>query len=595
MCFKPFGIVENQLLLECSEVKCGEQYCSSCVQAIQGIPPEHPFTCISCKNKVIPQRNILIETHLIWKSMCKRYANESFLDPTVNLASRSSNDLLITIKFRLIHLQSRLDSFRNRAERSNTTDVVDEMLIVNVKNLYTNLENLAKEIEETDQEMERRGITVSDCLKKYKEGMEDFDRLCDALIKDIEKLEINDNTIATDANKIRTKHIKRLYRMGDLDRLSSEQNITAIDGILEDLSFRKNCLSSRIEIVESLLKNEPDQIKTFASNLNGAKEKREIIHNVLEDLNYLRGNFRAIDRYVDDLDKLLRDSEFQNIPCSRFILLVERLRVRTEELEIENNFPKTTQLMVESQNDHRANEEFKPKAIDLFKTLELDVKHLLTDFNCVYSIPYKVGVIGAGSVGKSALVMNLANINHFSAMVNIERSTFGYLQFDTFIYRHLKNGRIVPITFIDIEGATDTDTSQSIGNYIELITKADCDLYIIVFDKPFSKHNRTCQKHIERELARKCLLVMSKADCLLNEKLQNKTGEKYDKRNTSDYRVKLILHEMKTYASKTVDGTNLADKVYLTAAACQDDSMKDVSFAAFDMNELKKRIASVSY
>ncbi|CAF4330981.1 unnamed protein product, partial [Rotaria sordida] len=61
MCSNSFGIVDRQRLFQCSNVKCGEQYCSHCVQAIQGLPPKHPFVCISCKNYVTPQHNILIE------------------------------------------------------------------------------------------------------------------------------------------------------------------------------------------------------------------------------------------------------------------------------------------------------------------------------------------------------------------------------------------------------------------------------------------------------------------------------------------------------------------------------------------------------
>ncbi len=58
MCSNPFGVVDSQLLIQCSEVKCSVQYCNSCVQAIQGSSYEHPFVCIACKKNVTPQRNI---------------------------------------------------------------------------------------------------------------------------------------------------------------------------------------------------------------------------------------------------------------------------------------------------------------------------------------------------------------------------------------------------------------------------------------------------------------------------------------------------------------------------------------------------------
>ncbi len=54
------------------------------------------------------------------------------------------------------------------------------------------------------------------------------------------------------------------------------------------------------------------------------------------------------------------------------------------------------------QDDYVRDNEFKPKVIDLFKTVAMDVKHLFGNNNCIYSFPYKIGVIGNGSVGKTA-------------------------------------------------------------------------------------------------------------------------------------------------------------------------------------------------
>jgi GTPase SAR1 family protein len=161
----------------------------------------------------------------------------------------------------------------------------------------------------------------------------------------------------------------------------------------------------------------------------------------------------------------------------------------------------------------------------------MDMKNLLENYNWVYSVLYKTGVIGDGSVGKSAFVMKLAEVEEFSSMIAIKRSTFGYLEFDTLIYKDPRNGKFIPITFIDVEGATDTDKSQEFGDYIELINKADCDLYIIVFDRLFSEHNRFCQDYVEKGLQRKCLLVRSKSDLMFSEYFRQLTGKKYVKRH----------------------------------------------------------------
>ncbi len=586
MCSNPFGIVDNQLLFQCSRKKCGEQYCSSCVQAVRGSPPKRLFVCITCKNEVTPERNMLIEKHIIWKSMCKLYGIQSLLDLKEDSNRMSCDSILQNIGFRLIHLQSRLNTLQNKTAKENSINSTDEQLISDVKQLCANLRNLVGEVKKTDQGMDLRGIIVGDCLEKYKKAMKHFDRLCHVLVESMVKFQTVNNNVTSNVSHAHEQHIKELYRMNDLDKLPSEQNIKAIDGILEDIDFRRKCLSSSLESTALLLK---DRIKLIENDLERAKKKLETISIVEEEFKYLRQCLQTIEGYIDAYDKLLRDDQLQDIPCSKFILLLEKMRVRTEELEIFNNFQQTGKLMRTWQNDYGKDDEFKPKVIDLFKAIEQDVKHLLDNTSCSYSLSYKVGVIGHGSVGKSALIMNLAEIKEYSSMIAVERSTFGYLQFDTLIYKGPDNGKIIPITFIDIEGATDTDESKSIGNYIELINKADCDMYIIVFDDLFNGHNDICQKHIENNLKRKCLLVRSKADLLFNQYFQQARQEKYEKTGSKDYHMKIALNKTRNHALKTFDDKRLNSKVYLTAAMC-DDNLEGVSFAEFDINELKKKL-----
>ncbi|CAF3935599.1 unnamed protein product [Rotaria sp. Silwood1] len=381
--------------------------------------------------------------------------------------------------------------------------------------------------------------------------------------------------------------------MHNLDKLPSEQSVKAIDDILEDIAFRKKCLLSRLGTATSLLESKPEQVKLFNNTIINSIRKLEIISVIEKELDYLRENLRAIEQYTDEYDKLLRDDQFQDIPCSKYILLLEMLRVRTEELEIFNYFPKITQLIEEWQSDHSVDNEFKPKVLDLFKSVELDVKHLLSNDNCIYLLPYKIGVIGDRNVGKSTLLMNLAEINQFSLMVDMTPSIFSYLQYDTFVYKNPDNNKIIPITFIDIEGAIDINKSQSVENYIELINKADCDLYIIVFDRSFNDHNRICQEYIEKKLGRKCLLVRSKADLLFNDVLLDLTNKKYEKRYTTKYQVKSTLNKLRRYALVTTDGGHLSNKVYLTATICNDD-LKEAPFTAFDLNKLKKELLQLA-
>lgn len=188
-----------------------------------------------------------------------------------------------------------------------------------------------------------------------------------------------------------------------------------------------------------------------------------------------------------------------------------------------DNFTNTTRLMHEWQNDRITDDQFKPKMIQLCQVIQQDLKILFSERSCTYFIPYRIGVIGDTSVRKSGLVMTLGNITQFPTMVNKERSTFSYLQFDTFLYDKSPNSRYVPISFIDIAGAIDNGTSRSIGNYLDLIANNDCALYMIVFDKPFHHHNRLCRDYIEDTLGRQCLFVRSKADLTFSRFYENET------------------------------------------------------------------------
>ncbi|CAF4052580.1 unnamed protein product [Rotaria sordida] len=206
----------------------------------------------------------------------------------------------------------------------------------------------------------------------------------------------------------------------------------------------------------------------------------------------------------------------------------------------------------------------------------------------------KIGIIGDGSVGKTALMIALANIdkNNFST-VDIDRSTFNYLQFDTHTYRHPQSNKIVPITFIDIQGATDVKDSESIGSYIELISIADCDLYLIAFDKPFSKHNRHCQEHIENTLRRKYILVRTKTDMLFSEFAKKKSNNEHRNDSINYYDSKIALSDTRQNASISSDRERLSDEIYLTAAG-YDDMLKNSPFFTFDLEKLKKKLVRLA-
>ncbi len=466
--------------------------------------------------------------------MCKLYGIQSFLDLKVNSKLSSRYPILKNIKFRITHLksglstlESRLNTYNNRRRKQNSSSLFDEQLINNVNNLCKELEQLTERIKETNKKINQLNTTVKDNLTKYKDSMKKFDHLWyTSTIPMIKYQTIDSNITTTDNTDIHQEYIK-LISINDLDKLSSEQNIKVINEILQDIINHREYLLSRLKVIKLLLDDQTGETKLLQDNLEQGMEMLKIIPVVKRDLIDLCKSQQATEGYLDEYDKLLRDDDYPETPCSKFILLLEKMRILSEELEISEIFPETIKLKEEWQNDHGTNNNFKPKVFDLFETIEMDLKFLLSDKNWIYSVPYKIGVIGAGSVGKSALIMNLANLYDFPSMIAAERNTFCYLKFDTLSYKDPYNSKIIPITFVDVEGATDTDKHQANGNYIELINKVDCDLYIIMFDNLFNEHNRICQEYIEKKLQRKCLLVRNKADLLFNDLFREETNEKY--------------------------------------------------------------------
>ena len=506
---------------------------------------------MTCRKETNPTRNKLIEEHFIWRNMCRTYGVQDLVDLKEDYRNNFSHLVLKNIQLRLIHLRSRFDTLQSLLHAQKNSPAKDQSLINDVKNLCMQLENLIERLKQTQEEMERHGTLMETCVEKYKKSMKNFDRLCKTSSDD-----------------------EQDFRMDRLNSLSSEQNLPALDNILEDIEFRERFLLAS---------------KSHNDNLDELEKKLQKISDVKQELNRLREHLQAIKDRIDEYDRMLRDEQFPDISCSKFILLLERMRIRTEEFEISNHFPRTDGLMRTWMNDHSTDEGFKPKVVKLFQVLEMDIQTLFQDFNWIYSLPYKIGVIGHGSVGKSALVMNLTDMKTLSAMIDFERSTFGYLQFDTRIYKDPDHDRIIPITFIDMEGETDVDESESAGNYLQLIKKADCDLYLIVFDNLFSKCNRICQEYIEHELERQCLLVRSKADVLFNQCFREAYGETYGKTRSKEYRKNVVFNRIKNHASKTFDNHRLETTVYLTAVICE-DNLKNASFAEFDLNVLKKKL-----
>ena len=580
MCSSSFGILDDQLLFACPDVKCDEQYCKNCVTAIQGSPAKHPFTCISCKTDIQPRQNILLEKHLIWPNMSKLYGTRKLIELQSRQKSLSCQSVLDDVEFRRIHLQSRLSTFVNQTERpAASSSSLDMSFVKQVKDLCSKLEGLTVELKKIDQSMKSRGVFVTRILRDYQTTMKDFNQLIDSL-----------NSARSNQSSQRPESAE-VYAMDRLARLPSEQNIPSIDTILEDVEFSQVYLSNCLKAVP-IPSNEQTSYRDqeLKKRLEKAKKRLTQMDTIAGDLAFLRANLHSIERWIEQYVDLLNDERQPDIPGSKFIYFLELLRTETEKLEVASNFPQTIDLMNRWWNELGIEQEFQPKILDLCRALEKDIHNAFEDRKSVYSIPYKIGVVGNTSVGKSALIMGLSDFKEFTSMVSLERSTFGYLQFDAFFQQGSKE---IPVSFIDIAGAIDHDSSRSVGNYQELITQSDCDLYLIVFDNAFNRSNQAHLDYIEKILERQCLLVRTKVDLVFEEFYKAANGTKFRKDAATAYNIHAALEKTREYSIKTYEEKQLMDEVFLTAAGEQNE-LKDERFGQFDLGKLRKRIGNLA-
>ncbi|CAF1591528.1 unnamed protein product, partial [Rotaria magnacalcarata] len=148
MCAKPFGIIDDQLLLECPRTSCSQQYCKKCVDTIRGPSPEHPFVCSSCKKNVIPERNPLIERYLLWKKFSKLYGVENIQNLNSNSKLATCQTVLNDINTRRLHLQQWVNTFQKKTENNQPIEDSDQQLISNAMELIVKVDEIGKELKD---------------------------------------------------------------------------------------------------------------------------------------------------------------------------------------------------------------------------------------------------------------------------------------------------------------------------------------------------------------------------------------------------------------------------------------------------------------
>jgi GTPase SAR1 family protein len=299
----------------------------------------------------------------------------------------------------------------------------------------------------------------------------------------------------------------------------------------EDLIFDIDCRRRHLLNLISLYKR-------FCGRTQSLLTTEYMVNELIDIIRYLKEN---VDENLDECKSLYRGliSETPNDKDIGllYISLCERLQHEITEAEYCSMFPKTNAKINEWLHQQGSAHEFKPKLLDLFKIIEQDLMNQWS--NSYMIVRTKIGVIGYTSTGKSSLINCLIGVQCLTeddaAPVSNNRSTYFPLQFDR------KEPLIDPnnqesktfVTFVDIQGvdrnqcSVDNETKDDI--YLEEIYKADCDIYMLVYDEELNEQQQKWIEYIEEILKRKCVLVRSKMDIQFLAKFQELSGTPYAK------------------------------------------------------------------
>lgn len=451
-------------------------------------------------------------------------------------------------------------------------------LIEDVETLLREIRFILDCTEKIDRAMEERDINLEAMNQNYQQLVANLDPLCELFECFIEDRQATHNDSALRTYQQEKQEKDWAYRHYQSGTLLTEQNVENIEGSLKSLDSRRDWLMFLLETRKRCgpIDQQP---------LNEARDKLDALNRMIDQLDCLCDQLRLIERHVKDYAQLLRRRTQSDIDGSQFVYLLEALRIEIDRHEVEHNFPRTRQLIDAWQIDYGTEEQFKPKVLELCQHIEQDFQDLFVNQRSIRSVPYRIGLIGHTSVGKSALTKKLANLTNYSSMINLERSTFGYLQFDVCI-----DDDRIPISYIDIAGSIDNNASRSLGNYLELITNADCDLYLLVFDKPFDAQNQIWLEYIQTNLQRQCLLVRSKSDVAFDTFYRDVAGEPDQNGNPRSKHVRTALENTRRLAMTTFQSQILPRNVFLVAADARRVELNDRTIYGFDLEKLRDAV-----
>ncbi|CAF1436728.1 unnamed protein product [Rotaria sordida] len=285
----------------------------------------------------------------------------------------------------------------------------------------------------------------------------------------------------------------------------------------------------------------------------------------------------------------ISDHDNNNDIGSLYIRLCEHLLVDISDAEFYRAFSNTHAKMIEWNCALASHDQFQPQILDLILTIEKDLDDQWSTHHHDI-VRAKIGIIGYTCVGKSTILNRLLGVEDVttdeSSPVRSIKSTYYQLQFDRKEPLISPDNRLkkTAVTLVDIQGhdkdIATVDSQVEPGNYLDEIRKADCDIYILVFDEKLRYEQYGWITYIEQTLKRHCILVRSKVDIDFLAKFRERSGIYFGKSTPMQRNqfIPTIIEQLR------FDNEVESHQVYLTAADYMPSSsdaellLKDQSF-----------------
>jgi len=407
-------------------------------------------------------------------------------------------------------------------------------------------------------------------------------------------LQVYRNNSLPEENQILIKQLwnESIIRYG----IKRTQDLITKECTHEDLSFDIDCRRRHLINLISLYKRFCDRTQCLL--------KTEYIVNQLTDIiRYIKENPKNnLDECKTFYRRLISLTNNDNEIGLLYIGLCENLQLEISEAEYCSMFPKTNGKINEWLHQQGSANEFQPKLLDLFQIIEQD---LINQWSNPYLIvSTKIGVIGYTSTGKSSLINRLLGVKSLTeddaAPVSINKGTYFPLQFERkqpLIYPDDQKKKTV-VTFVDIQGVdkqeSSVDNETKEDGYLDEIRKADCDIYILVYDEKLREVQQNWIVYIEEILKRKCVLVRSKTDIDYLTKFQELSGTSFagcEQKQRSEFE-STIIEQLR------LDNSIESRAVYLVAcdySPNSDDAVLLLKEQSFDYSKLLTELSRLAF